>query len=904
MGASVSTASFKTGRARGHHRFGDPPSRGTRLGIELTDAAIQVLRLVLAALLACSLGAGESFAFQARGPRSSTRAGEKKPAAPTKGTRGAGPPAEAQPGETEEAEERRKMSELREAEQLPRLSELEVPTVELLHKRPVDWLVLRGPQMDNERVIVVRQVFPRPDTLKKMEAALEELRRQPRPTTEEEREKLAAQRHDLQNLVVMLPDDPEGELYEIPTRSIERIIYHEDLIIRRAGLMIDEKRFRDAFELLFSLERQAPDWKGLQDQIRHLLFLEAQAAAAANDPENALTLLEELRSRDRTYPELQERLGQTVDMLIERSRKAHDDRQARHFLRRLSSVEPKHEIAVKWTTALAAEARDALEQASRAARAGRHAEAFAAVDRAAHVWPTTPGLAAEHRRYAARYQRLDVGVLDLPGATPGLPFETLADRRERYLLQSQLFEISRIDDVTHDQSRIFEQWEPTELGRSAVFTLRSARARWESRPQLTAATIVSCIKSRIDPESPDYDERLASLVDSIVVLSPYQFELGFAHAPPRIEPLFRFPVTAPAGPGASAGGAAAALADSSAPPSRVLSRRFEKTPGNDAGAGYRRAFPQPDGLDQYQLAEVAEHKYPSPDRAIQGLLRGDVSMLADLPTWAVNALREDPRFFVLDYALPTTHVIQINPRSKALASRELRLALAYSIDVNRTLENAVLRQRGSTAGRLATAPFATTSYAYNTLVDRRPYSLSMAASLVAAASKRLKDVPTLRMGCAPGVAARAAAADIVAQWKRIGIRVELATGEGAPAGAAPPEWDLAYRTLRMAEPYTELWPFLTAGPGARLDDLRHLPDWLRLELLDLDRTPDWKSAVSRLQELHAHLFQEAAYIPLWEVDDAVVLRKNVRDFPSSKFVETYQDIERWVVNSWYPDETP
>jgi hypothetical protein len=75
-------------------------------------------------------------------------------------------------------------------------------------------------------------------------------------------------------------------------------------------------------------------------------------------------------------------------------------------------------------------------------------------------------------------------------------------------------------------------------------------------------------------------------------------------------------------------------------------------------------------------------------------------------------------------------------------------------------------------------------------------------------------------------------------------------------------------------------------------------------LLDLDQAPDWKSAVSRLQNLHAHLYAEVAYIPLWEVDDALVLRKNVRDFPPFKFVTPYQDAERWIVQPWFPEDEP
>ncbi len=322
-------------------------------------------------------------------------------------------------------------------------------------------------------------------------------------------------------------------------------------------------------------------------------------------------------------------------------------------------------------------------------------------------------------------------------------------------------------------------------------------------------------------------------------------------------------------------------------------------PASEHESAYRRVVSQPDGLDEYHVAEVSEHEYDSPQHALQALLRGDVSMLPDLPPWAVAPLHDDPRFFVIDYAVPTTHVLQFNPRSEPLKSRELRLAMAYALDTRRMMARLVLHDANLQNGRLITAPFASSSYAYNRLVPARDFSVNMAASLREAAAKRLKGLPALRIVCEPGAAARAVAEEIQREWARVGIPTRM-----IPPGADAAQWDVAYRTLRMEEPLVELWTFLTAEPRARLESLRHFPDWLRLELLALDNSPYWKTAVARLQKLHEHLYAEVAYIPLWEVDDALVLRKNIHEFPPYKFVHPYQEIERWIVQSWYPEETP
>jgi ABC-type transport system substrate-binding protein len=798
--------------------------------------------------------------------------------------------------EDDSSDERGKLADLKADQPLPRLSELEVPTVEQLHQAPVDWIVLKGPNKDKASVVVVKQVFPRPDTLKKLQTALDELRRRPPPATQQDREKLTAQRTELTKLVVTLPGESEGQLYEIPTNVIDYILYHEDLIIRRAAVMIDGGQFRDAFELLYPLARQAPEWKGLKDQTQRLVFLEAERAVKSGDLESALTSLEELHGQNRDYPLLQTRLGEVVDKLIVRSRKADDFRESRHFLGRLARIEPKHEVVEKWTRSLGDEAQKGIAAAINAGRAGHHDEAVTLIDLASRIWPSAAGLGDAHRRINDRFQRLSVGVQSPVGGATHFPLATLADWRATRLTQFDLFEIDRIDDTTHYRSRLIEQWEPTDLGRRAVFTLKATRSRWESRPILTATAVLSTIESLLDPASPVYDERLASSIESLHQRSPFEFEVGFSRAPPRTELLFRFPVTA-------AGGVSGVSAEARSRPGRILSRRFERVPGTGREIVYRRVIPEPDGLAEYHVAEIVEHPYDSPEHAIQGLLRGNVSLLPDLPTWAVSLVRDDSRFFAINYAVPTTHVLQFNPKSEPLRSRELRLAMAYAIDAPRMLSRIVLRDPTLQRGRIITAPFATTSYAYNSLVAPRDQNAGMAASLRAAAAKRLKSLPVLRVVCEPGTTARAAAAEILNEWKRVGIKAELVTGDSAAADAGT-NWDVAYRTLRMEEPLVELWPFLTAGGGARLESIRHFPDWLRAEILGLDNAADWKSAVSRLQQLQAHLYAEVEYIPLWETDDALVMRKNIRDFPPARFVHTYQDIERWIVQTWFAEDEP
>jgi hypothetical protein len=884
------TARRQTAKSRGRSR-------------KMLTASLCVLALILS-----TLGSRQAVGFQtskSRGgnkPKSPRAPGATKEPQPESKRKTKKEKKEKEEPDEDSKEASKKLKQLKSELKLPHLSEMAVPTVADLHLHPVDWLVLQGTIKENRDVLVVKPVFPRPDTLKKIAAALEELRKRPRPAAPEDREKLDAQKADLQKLMVTLPEDSSGQIYEIPTHVVDEIVYHEDLSIRRAGLLVDEGKYRDALELLYPLQRTVPTWKGLEDQSRRLLFREADAALRRGDYQSALVSLGELHSRDPEYPGLHPRLGDVTDKLIESARKVRDTREARHFLGRLAQIEPKHEIVEKWTHLLQTETQSLIEAALKSEAEGHHAQAATTIDRAARIWPKAVGVAAAHRKICDRYQRLQVGTLSVAGDDSQLPYPTLADQRATRLERFDLFEVDRVDDATHYRSRLLEQWEPTDLGRRACFMLRRTRSHWESRPNLTAAAIMSTMRSLIDPQSPSFDERFASYVDGIQLRSPLELEVRFSHAPPRMEPLFRFPILA-------SGGSITDLRDPGrSGPGPVLSRRFERSARTPQGLAFRRVLEQPDGIEQYHVGEIVEHRYDSAQHQIQALMRGDVSMLLDLPPWAIASLRRNTRLFVLDYAIPTTHVLQINPQSQPLKSRELRLALAYAIDAQRILSERILRDPESTAGRLTTAPYATTSYAYNGLLVHRDFSPSTAFGLHAAAVKRIKTIPTLRLVCESDPEAQSAVTQLIAQWKRVGIAVELVpTRTLAPNSATTQKaaaWDIAYRKLRMEEPVVELWPFLTFDSGARLESLRSLPDWLRVELLDLDNSPDWKSAVNRLQTLQSHLYAEVAYIPLWEVDDAIILRKNVRGFPPYKFVNSYQDVEHWIVQSWYPDDEP
>jgi hypothetical protein len=571
-----------------------------------------------------------------------------------------------------------------------------------------------------------------------------------------------------------------------------------------------------------------------------------------------------------------------------------------------------------------------LAEAGQARSAGEHRRALTHAERAAAIWPSTPDLRARYRVFADRYQILHVGVLDLPlaqalpPASAGRPVSlSYVEERAQRLQEIRFFEVDHADDGSaHYRTRYCDWWEPLNLGRAVRFELRNSRQSWEMQPVVTAAEIARRIAARLDPAHPAYDERLAGYARSVEVHSPYSFTVQFDRVPVRIEPLLSIPILEhdPASD-ADDGAEATSLVDARAADHELPRVSFTAAPERAGGfqrteltsdlAVYRRALPEPDDVRVYHLAEIHEHRYDDFDAALQGLLRGEVSMLVRPPAWIVDLLVADDEmlksFFVEKMAVPVTHVVQFHPHSKALKNREYRRALAYGIDRQQILTETVLKSDTSRLGRVVNGPFPSRSDAVNALVETREYDPLAAVSLALAARKQLGgELPPLAMAVVDDAVAREAAERLVEAWSRIGIDVqilELPAGPLVGDGETEPEWDLIYRTVQLIEPSVQLWPFLTLRERARMSDLDPFPDWLRQEIIDLDLVTDWREAVQSVNRLHLRLWGDVLLLPLWEVDEYLIYRKHVRGVPVRP-VHPYEDVDHWIVEAWYPEPLP
>lgn len=772
---------------------------------------------------------------------------------------------------------------------LPKLEDLARPTAEeLLNAQPRDWIILK-----NKDVVICEPIVPRPDTLGKRRLEIDAKIQERRGKTGEELERVNAEVKQLELLIITLPDETETPEYALPIRIIERIVHHEDHVLQRIDALISEGNLATAFELLLRLERQWDNWPGTVERHNALLFADGRQRLESGNPEAALVVLRDLRGRSAEYPGLSDAIAASYGELASRAMAASDIRAARHFLFALDKLYPNHAVFQQYAAQMAQRANDLLSQAEQTSRDGQPGDAAELAWQAAVLWPRTPNLLPRYRPLAQRYQRLRVGVVSLPpadGATAASPVDPAAARARR-LTEVPVFEVDRYrNGSAYYRTRYFESWEPYDLGRRLLITLRQTRQPWETQAILDAPAFVTLLEQRLDAGSPDYDERLAGYVESVAVRSPVALELRFRRVPARIEPLLAslVPREIPGEDGQPAAGGSG----------------FVAVEADGEKVVYRRAVPEPNGLAEYHVAEIVERLYPSYDKAVLGLRQGEVSMLVDLPDWILRRVQADPRLkdelFILPYALPTTHVLQLNPRSPALQIREFRRALLHAVDRDRILRQTVLRDPTAANGRLVTSPFPSSSPANSFDVGQHSFNQSAALALALAAAKQMNnELPTLRMLVPPTPVERAAAAELIRDWKRIRIEVEIV--EPGTVTDEDLDWDLCYRTLRSAEPTVELWPFLANAPTAQIGDLEVYPDWLRHALVDVDRTSDWGRALETLRGLHPKLWSEVRCLPLWEVDQSLVVRRNVQGLPNRP-MHCYHGIERWTMQAWYPAE--
>lgn len=801
--------------------------------------------------------------------------------------------------------------------------EPELPSAEVLMKAdPFDWVYTKDGQ-----VFVVEPLYPRPETLEKIAAEKAELDAA-RGGNAEQRAARNARKKELQYLNIVLLDD-QSEDYRLPITQIEKIKSFEDMMLERADLLIADQEIAAAYDLLLEAEALVPGWKKTVPLLDRLLIREAVQNSDAGNQYAALALLDELAARNIDHPDLPGRISAIIDPLVSDAVNKGDYPEADYFLNRLSKHFPEHPIVKRWENQFKSQMESLLSKAGELSSAGKSDEAAAAAIAANRVRRITGTQREIYREYVSRFQTLRVPVRRFAGEQIVSPIELEADRRHRQLTAVHLFEPYAADELTYFQSSFFDLWDPQDLGREVVFSIRQSRPYWQSQPLLSANQIADTLSDQLNPDLSSFNPRLASFVKGFSVRSPTELQISFNRVPLNLEALFRFPVTGiPEGADASR----------QEVPRELLSKRFELVEETETTRAYRRTIPEPPDLirTQYHIAEVVEQKFPDRHTEIQAFVRGEVDVLPHLRPWEIDIFKASGDSFVQEYVLPQTHVLVFNPLSESTENPQIRRALSFGVDRESLLERVILRDPEMKYGRPAKAPWHSGSYANSPLVDPPEYDMYLSFLLRMAALQKLRipakqkfvadakaaalkakqdwdeikfrsehakeinaaggdiKLPTLRFVVESDDVAMLAAEQMVLRWRALGFEIELIPADKPGETLGDDDWDFMYRSVRLHEPLLDLWSLMLTDDKFDVKRLASYPDWMRQELINLDYSTSFQDAQKRLFVIHRHMAAQAFIVPLWELRDFIAFQRNVSGF-EGRPLSVYQSVERWQV---------
>lgn len=795
---------------------------------------------------------------------------------------------------------------------LPTLDDMERPLSfeELMEAERFDWVVLK----ESSRVLVVEALLPRPNTFERLteeRKKLESIRRR----TQDESRRLS----EVKLLKISLLGDPDE--YQLKMEDVENIINFEVFMLERIDLLLDADETTKAFDLLQRLDAYVPDWEEAVPRFNRLLYLEATRHARDGSPVAAMALLEQLHDRAPEFSGLSDAMGGLLSPLISQAIDNGEYREARWLLRRLSRRFPDYPMVGQVTQRLRSLAAAEVSRAVELSRNGSRREASDVARVAGHIWPLTGRIRSERSEVMALHQVVRVAVPTLDDKS-SFPVPLRPELRHRELVSVPLFEADSVNEITHYRSAFIEEWEPQDLGRVVTFSLRTNQPYWQPQPLLSAGQVADALAVRLNPDSDNFDPRLASFVAGYSVRSPSSIEIRFSRVPLNLAAMFRFPVHLR---DMESGGEVAALAG-----------RFDLVEATDDQRLYARHSPEPEGLlpDQYHVAEILEQKYESRHLEIQAFRRGEVDVLPYLRPWEADAIRDSELGSVLQFAAPDNHVIVFNPHREAVQNPQLRRALSLAIPREIILKRIILQDEAMKYGRVSSAAWPQASYASSPLVEDPKFDLRLAFALKFAAEEQLKipvkqqlvaearaaareagedwvesvwraqnaemlreataeiKLPPLTMLCDPDPVMQEAAEKMAEFWGRLGLDVQLVYPDSADEPST--DWDMMYRRVRMEEPLLDLWPVLLTDHSLDVSLLAGYPDWMRQDLTGLDYAGSFRVARNRLFRIERNIAAQAFLIPLWEVEQFIAFRHGISGF-RERPLSVYDDVQRWVV---------
>ena len=671
--------------------------------------------------------------------------------------------------------------------------------------------------------------------------------------------------------------------------DIENIDFWEKRLERETAERIKAGDFVGAYPFLSVLIRDYPARPGLRQLRTEFLWRDAAQRAKNGEYGASLAMLEELR---RYAPEYKTQtvltaIGALTDQLMDQLVSDGKLELGQQLLARLEKEYRGQDLSSikKWNARFLSMAEDKRDQALAALEAKKYREARKFSRESIFLKPDIEGGTELVRKVDQIYPLVNVGVLQTATVLDPTRLDNWAARRAGRLLYRVLFEMQGAGPEGGEYEFIFGDTEQSPDRQRFSMFLEPERLP-EPLNQVDGFYLADVLADRVKSESPTYFSPWAAAVQAIGL-----------DGPKRIDCILRRPNVLPS-----------ALIQVT-----VDGSWFGGEPGSPTG-DYRRDVVEGDVVryvlkgeprTELQPREIVEIRTESAADGVSKLLQGEVDVLDQLfPADAVR-LSSNRKVRVVNYPLPSVHMLVPCSDHEYLADKTFRRALVYGTNREDILNGELLESLEVPGCRVLSGPFPAgledndpLGYAYDQSIAPRNYEprlakllMTMTAKQMESEASRKKEKPPelkpIRLVFPPENLSRIACEAIRSQWQLLGLEIELVE---LPVGRAFPDpgtADIAYVSAAVWEPIIDARRVL--GPEGMAGSTDQL---VGLGLRRLEESKNWRDARDRLLDLHAIAHHELPVLPLWQLVDSYAYSRDLLGV-GSDIVSLYQNAEKW-----------
>ena len=674
-------------------------------------------------------------------------------------------------------------------------------------------------------------------------------------------------------------------VYEISWREIEKVLLFEDLILQRANVLLEQKKFSEAFEHLDFLTKNYPLTQGISKLRRDFLFVSAIEMASQRRLPHALGVLEEFQRNfpnDREKDKIRNAISNVSGKLVKSFFDANDFGTARAMILRLEKDYSKDPlpVVIEYRGKFLEMANVHREEAIRHRDEGDFAKARQAALRMLAIEPDIEGGKKLLNDLILAYPMIRIGVFQISDTPDTAALADWPSSRLGQLVSNPLFEFRNTGPEGGQYRFRYGSFQHSD-DRSELDLMIQNPGK-DSIPD--SLTLSQAFLDRATVGHSKYSPSWASIVDSVSVFGPERLKLKLRRPHVLPQAFLQWELSS----------------KKKEPMSKSLYRLKSSEPG-------LRRFEWADAnppLD-YQPKEIQEILYSDPEKAISDLRRGEIEIIDQLFPADATKLRTATNVIVDQYALPMVHMLIPRSQNAYMDDREFRRALLYAINREAILNGEILGTAESAVSRVISGPFpfgATDAdpiaYAYNKSVENYPYDRQLATVLLMLTKGKLKiqaekrqetlpPIPTIKLGVPDFEAARVAGEAIVQAWKLIDVPAELVVLSKIPAPNEPTDVDFIYVSAAVWEPATDAERLFGVGGAAQSNN-----QFVVNAVGQLSMARNWREVRQRCNDLHSVVAAHLPIIPLWQIGETFAYRREVSGI-AKKPTGLYQDVQKW-----------